>query len=323
MKIAIVTSKINSVGGVEIVSKNISDILTKRGHNVTIIGQESLPEIPEKDVEQKIGEYFNQLHKSNSYDVVICNGEFGYAVNHPRAINLFHGGYYGYALSVKDLVPKEVTENRLEKAEMQKESAKWKYVVTVSEFAKEWLEKGEIVVDEVINNSINTNLFYPEKENISNSAIALVRGRYYEKGIDVLENLAERGINIKLFSDFKIKSTNIKNIGFKDYAELAKKYNSAQLLLHPSRFEGGSLVTIEAMACGCPIITTPTGYGVDIKKIIPNFVANPDDIKEFLAKYVLLTNEREKYSQKALDYFREFHNPETFKSKWISLVERI
>ena len=323
MKIALVTNKIKSVGGVQNSTKLLSKIFSERGHDVTIIGEESLSVKPKKALEIAVGKYFNQKNKTENYDVVICNGEFGYAVEHPRAINLFHGNYYGYAMAVKDLVSKEVTEERLKKAEKQKISAQGKYVVSVSKFAMQGLEDSGIKVDKVIKNCVDINSFYPIDLKISDFAIALSRGMWYEKGFDILKKLADKGIKIKLFSDIKIDSPNVMNMGFFANENLCEEYNKAQILLFPSRFEGGSLTTLEAMACGCPILTTPVGYGYEIKEVIPNFVANIDDINEFLAKHVLITNEREKYSKQTLDYFWTFHNPEQFRKEWVELVEGI
>jgi len=323
MKIAIVTNKVCSTGGVQIFTRDISNILLSKKHEVDMIGEECLKVKPQKDLEKTIGEYFNQRNKREKYDVVLCNGEFGYAVKHPRAINIFHGNYYGYAMSVKDLVGPDVTEARLQKANMQKVSAEGKYVVTVSNFAVQGLKDSGIKVDKVINNSIDTSVFYPKKMDVSDSAIALARGMWYEKGFDILNELADKGIKIKLFSDIKIDSLNVQNHDFIENRKLNVEYNKAAVLLFPSRFEGGSLTTLEAMACGCPILTTAVGYGADIKKIIPQFVADSNNIEEFLAKYVLIISNREKYSKEALDYFLEYHNPEKFKSEWISLIEGI
>jgi glycosyltransferase involved in cell wall biosynthesis len=75
------------------------------------------------------------------------------------------------------------------------------------------------------------------------------------------------------------------------------------------------------MACGCPILTTPTGYGYDIKESLPEFVAESLDIQGFLEKKEELTINRKRYSKRALDYFWQFHDPDKFKSNWISLVE--
>lgn len=322
MKISFITPTELQNGGVEVFTRDLSSILRSRNHEVNVIGKESVPYLDKEDMEFFIGEYFNKFNKKNPQDVVICNGEYGYAVNHPRAINVFHGNYYGYALSVKDLVPEELTQERLGKAEMQKISAKGKYVVTVSNSSKKQLEEFGISVDKVINNSVNPDFFHPMKDVQKGiHVLALARGRYYEKGFDILKRLADKGIKMRLFSNKKIDNPNVDNHDKINNKYLGVEYNKAQVLLFPSRFEGGSLTTLESMACGCPVLTTPTGYGHDLQEVIPNFVAETFD--EFMAKYLLVKNERDKYSKKATDYFNEFHNPQNFKENWVDLVENL
>jgi len=323
MRIAIVSNTTSfKGGGVESFTRDIRKILRERGHEVNVIGIESLPkDSPKKDLELEVGEHFNLLNKEREYGVVLCNGEFGYAVKHPRAINVFHGNYFSYAKAVEGLVDERIVRERLGKVKKQVISSQGKHVVTVSRFNEIELEKLGISVNGVINHSVDPDIFFPQDLKIRDYCLALSRGMYFEKGFDILKHLAGTGIKIRLYSDEEIDSQNVENMGFEDDKNFCGEYNQSQLLLNPSRFEGGGLTTLEAMACGCPVITTPTGYGYDIKAEIPNFVA--EDISQFLAKYVLVTNEREKHSRQALEYFREFHDPQKFKSEWISLIEEI
>ena len=323
MRIAIVSNTTSLTGGgVESFTRDITNILRERGHEIDIIGKESLPkDSPRKDLEQEVGEYFNSLNRERKYDVVLCNGEFGYAVKHPKAINVFHGNYFSYAMAVEGLVDDKITRERLSKVKKQVISSQGKHVVTISRFNEIELEKLGISAKDVINHSVNPDLFFPQNLGVLDHCLAISEGMYYEKGFDILERLASTGIKIRLYSDEGIDSSNVENKEFRDDKNFCREYNQSQLLLNPTRFEGGGLTTLEAMACGCPLITTPTGYGYDIRTKIPNFVA--ENVSEFLAKYILVTNDRKKHSKQALEYFHEFHNPQEFKSKWVSLIEGI
>jgi glycosyltransferase involved in cell wall biosynthesis len=329
MKIAVVTNFfMNKSTGIPTFIRDLSESLEERNHKVSVVSAESLPEVPKKDFEKSVGEYFNELNKKENYDLVICNGEMGYSVRHPKAINVFHGNYHGYAMAVKDLVSEEIVDYRLERAKVQKKSSEGKYVVAVSNFAVQGLENSGIRVDEVINNTADSERFYPIETGILDHVIYTARGKnnYYEKGFDILEKLVAMGIKLRLFSDTTIDSGNVENRFFVKNGELMREYNQAQCLLQPTRFEGGSLITLEAMACGCPVITTEVGYGQDIKKEIPEFVVdlnNPEYLDEFLEKYNLITQNRKDFSEKALVYFNKNHNLEKFKSKWVSLIERL
>lgn len=49
---------------------------------------------------------------------------------------------------------------------------------------------------------------------------------------------------------------NVKFIGYVDDDDLPYLYNSAELFVYPSFYEGFGLPILEAMACGCPVITS-------------------------------------------------------------------
>ena len=55
------------------------------------------------------------------------------------------------------------------------------------------------------------------------------------------------------------KDDNIIRLGFIDEMELVQVYNLATVFIMPSLYEGFGLPILEAMACGCPVITTKEG----------------------------------------------------------------
>jgi glycosyltransferase involved in cell wall biosynthesis len=45
----------------------------------------------------------------------------------------------------------------------------------------------------------------------------------------------------------------------RDHSDLVEIYNAAEVFVHPSEFEGWSMVTVEALACGTPVIAANRG----------------------------------------------------------------
>ena len=47
--------------------------------------------------------------------------------------------------------------------------------------------------------------------------------------------------------------------------EMAARLSRAQVFFFPSEYEGFGLALAEAMACGCAVVTTPTGFGAELR----------------------------------------------------------
>jgi glycosyltransferase involved in cell wall biosynthesis len=62
-------------------------------------------------------------------------------------------------------------------------------------------------------------------------------------------------------------------------ADLIDILSQAKILLLPSLYEGFGMATTEAMACGCVVVVTPTGFGAEINDGLDGFICNFRDVK--------------------------------------------
>ncbi|MGJ8682615.1 glycosyltransferase family 4 protein [Paraglaciecola sp.] len=83
------------------------------------------------------------------------------------------------------------------------------------------------------------------------------------KGADLLPKIMQKlGNNFVLFTTTGLQDTNVAetenivSIGKLNQSELLEYYNYCDIFLFPTRLEGLSLTTLEAMACGMPVVTT-------------------------------------------------------------------
>ncbi len=94
-----------------------------------------------------------------------------------------------------------------------------------------------------------------------------------------------------------------------DENDLVLLYNTADLFIWLSSYEGFGLPPLEAMACGTPVITTKMGSLPEVVGDAAIFVKNPEDINEISEKiYKGLTdkNLREKLIKKGLEQAQKF-----------------
>jgi glycosyltransferase involved in cell wall biosynthesis len=110
--------------------------------------------------------------------------------------------------------------------------------------------------------------------------------------------------------DESVRHLDLLATGFVATEELAALYRNAEVFLLPSRFEGFGYPLIEAMACGCAVVSSTGG---SLAEVAGNgaITADPDDEEQMSrAISMLLTDsdQREKWKARALERSREFSN---------------
>lgn len=160
----------------------------------------------------------------------------------------------------------------------------------------------------VIPNGVHTDIFYPDKDEEylrmkGNSKVVLVFARSdYRKGFDIAVktlthfrgeidkgNLLVWAVGEKIEVPFEMR-----NFGFVPPNKLRKILSCSDVLLYPSRHEGLPLFVLEAMACGCALVTTDavsiTTHNVtSLKCKIDDITGCYTAVKELLNKDFLRT----------------------------------
>lgn len=152
-----------------------------------------------------------------------------------------------------------------------------------------------------VTNGIDHSVFYPEiddeliKARGERKAIFVFSRGDYRKGFDIAlrvlnelsDRLREKAIVWVVGEEVKnsVLEIPLSNFGWVDEKDLRKILSSADLFLYPTRHEGLPLFPIEAMACGCPVVTTEAvPYAVDGENAVVCRVEDVEGIKEGVLK---------------------------------------
>ncbi len=118
------------------------------------------------------------------------------------------------------------------------------------------------------------------------------------KNMEVIPSALEQAeLNIPLvtagwsgWSD-KLINNNIISLGYVTDQELAELYAGAIALILPSRYEGFGLPVLEAMACGCPVITSQAASLPEVAGDAAIYLKDPTNRKELATVLTLLTEQ--------------------------------
>jgi glycosyltransferase involved in cell wall biosynthesis len=142
------------------------------------------------------------------------------------------------------------------------------YRITLSRYVGQQLrEQFGCAVDDVVPAAVDTRTFFRDGEREPNSVLLLYHPdprKGGEDSIKALERLRARipDVNLRVAGTVWPSGTWPKWLPFDfhpDDASIRRAYSASTAFLYPSRYEGFGLPPLEAMACGCPVVTTATG----------------------------------------------------------------
>lgn len=95
----------------------------------------------------------------------------------------------------------------------------------------------------------------------------------------------------------KVKSKKLKILGYVPQEDLPALYSGASCFVYPSFYEGFGLPVLEAMACGCPVVTTNRGSLAEIAGKAAVLV-DPKSVEDISAGIIKALSNQQNYREK-------------------------
>lgn len=134
-------------------------------------------------------------------------------------------------------------------------------------------------VDAVLPLGVDTEVFRPRNQGEARRRLGLAEGERYVlfvgrgepgKGPDVaLEACRRSGFELLAAGARPVAGCHA--LGVLSQEELAEAYAAADAVVLPTRYEGFGYVAVESVACGVPVVTTPTGWARDLARDVPAY----------------------------------------------------
>ena len=238
------------------------------------------------------------LIKGNDYDIIQVNGDMGgfKELRNYNTISVFHGWSASSYLNKSRLAFLIIYLFSI-RYEL-KNLLYTKKAVFVAEHVKKESGKNFGIV---IYNGINTKKFRPNKKKVTKNNILFIGKDPYRKGLDIAIKAVEFA-NTKLENKIYLNIIGLDNYVKSKYAiYLGNVYNNlkikylqtSKIFIFPSRYEGFSIATMEALSCGLPIIiSNKTGVNEIVRNNLNSIIIKNNDFKFYAKSIIRLINDK-------------------------------
>lgn len=354
MRILFVTARHPHLpGGVERFSLLLAKGFKAKGWQVDfltgqeIVGLDTFNAWQELTTTWRVGRAVSAL--AARYDLIISNGSWGAWISPKiRRINAYHGtaaaGYRSF--------PRLTSKNRvgmLIKTYLERRSGRHAFNVVPSDQVKQEVEM-------FYRNEVNATVEYgsdleffrspPEEERLAlrqatgipkESTVVLFVGRMeLAKGIDCWNRIARRSRENFPSAWFLVVAPKVEDhwrdgavhyrIGSNQIV-VREAYYISDVMFFPSRYESWGIVTVEALACGIPVIGGPIGATAALKlrdPILGQLIVDQWDEDQFYNKlswYMTLTPDMQSILRvRAREYAEQWSNLERFYGQWRTVI---
>lgn len=268
-------------------------------------------------------------------DVIVSNGYLGAGrTNGTPRVHVYHGTMIGDTRAAAAASPLRERVRRTVSAGATEALAgrcATRLVCVSESAAAEARRYYRAHVDRVVPNGIDTATFAPRASDVARARFGLASdGRYAlfvgrlerRKGSDIVLD-AVRGTDYELMIAGGTGASGARHLGVLEPDGLADAYAAADCVVFPSRYEGCSLVVLEALACGRPLLTTGVGWMETFLREVPSYEAlrvepTVEDVKaRLLALPDIDTTE---LTSRARAFVLEHNSLERYAAHWRELL---
>lgn len=338
MRILIISPTSKGIGGVARHVQGLTTFLKKEGHEVDIISSENTFTIPIRKLKNPsfmISSYLKTKF-SKKYDIVHAqNIVTALAMKNVSGKKLLgiHGIHHEQIDHLHGKIAGNLAKNYGERA------IDWVDAITVSsqEMLDYYSKKG--INTFLLPNAIDVKSIPKNSTKKYEKQIVYAARLSKEKGILEVLDMAEKlpddihllilgsGIEESKVREISNRKKNIHFIGYQNREKTLDIITNSDLLIQPSRMEGGlSYTLLESMACGTPIICTNVGGAKDTLFHMKNsYIIKPHDPSELFFAIIHLMNNLEKREELRDNALKEIKNHDwsVIGPKYLEIYEKL